>query len=260
MKSQPELVFSHDDFEHEQCMKLHALGGMILLAYCYRPGLHLLQKTKTRRHRYTTLHNTNIISLLSKENSVNGSLPERSGSCDPPSGTERVFVGGDKGDPLALQEAFCDATEAGKLDDIREFPKGDANLANSRKHGESAMVSAIHGGHEKIRRMLLDAKACSSYPDQPDSSPSDQIPLRQAIRCSNNNMVAILLNSGANVETRDDLSRTALFETLDCHDLNGADLLIRQGISISACDYLGTTVPHEGSRPQGRCSARFALH
>lgn len=238
MKSQPDLVFIQDDFGTSAVYEAARAGWDDLVGILSQAGATPSPKDKDEKvpvYYAAENGNTKIISLLSKEKSISGSIPERSGSCDPPSRTERVFVGGDKGDPLALQEAFCDAAEARKRNVIREILKGDANLANSRKHGKSAMVSAIHGGHEKIRRMLLDAKACFSYPDQPDSSPSDQIPLRQAIKCSNNNIVAILLDSGANVGTRDDLSRTpflrhstamVLTEQTYCYDRGEASLLV----------------------------------
>lgn len=101
------------------------------------------------------------------------------------------------------------------------------------------------GGHEKILGVLLEDKACISCPD---FSPSGQIPLHQAIRCSNDNMVFMLLDNGADVETRDEVSRTALSETLECHDLDGAVLLLSQGINISSCDRERDTVLHEAAR------------
>lgn len=96
------------------------------------------------------------------------------------------------------------------------------------------MILTIHGGHEKILAMLLDANVSLSCAD---FSPSDKIPLHQAIRCSNKTMTSILQDCGANVQTRDELSRTAPFETLDCDDDDGARFLLKHGIDISFCAF-----------------------
>ena len=57
----------------------------------------------------------------------------------------------------------------------------------------------------------------------------------------------MLLDRDAHVELRDELSRTALFETLGCHDLNGAHLLLDYGINISSCGHEGNTLDNESN-------------
>lgn len=186
--------------------------------------------------------NTKIISMISKEEIRHGFLPELSASFDSSSGRNGIVpTGKDLGHREALEEAFCDATEAGKLDVIVKLLKENVSLADSKKRGKSAMI-AIQGGHENIFEKLLDAGANLSCPL------SDRIPLHQAIRCSEDNMATMLLDRDANVEIRDELSRTALFETLDCHDLDGAHLLLDYGIDVSSCDHEGNTVLHEAAQ------------
>ena len=115
------------------------------------------------------------------------------------------------------------------------------NLADSKKGGKSVILSAIDGGHEKVLEKLLDANASLSCPNL---LPSDQVLLHQANRRSNETMVSMLLDDGASVETCDELRRTALFETLDCH-IDVAVLLLDHGISMSSQDQNRNTVLHE---------------
>ena len=252
--SHPDLVFHQDDFD-TSALHEAAQGGWAdivdILLKAGAPPCPMNKEKKPPVYYAARNGNTKIISLISKEEPVDKVLRERSESSVPPSEriqrsdrTESVPIRRDQGDPLSLEKAFCDAAEAGKWDVIRNLLEEGVN-PDSKKDGKSAMIYAIHGGHEGILKLLLDTDACVSCPDL---TPSDLIPLHQAIRCSNDNMATILLDYGANIETHDDLGRTALFETLKCHDIDGAVLLLGQGTSISSYDHKGNTVLHEAAR------------
>lgn len=249
IESHPGMVSDQDDFGTSALHAAAEAGWDDLVDMLLKAGAPPSPKNKEEKppvYYAAQNGNTNIISLISEEETRNEVLAELSGSTDLSSGRNGLLpTVKELGDPLALEEAFCDAAEAGKLDVIVRLLKKNATLADSKKRGKSAIIFAIHGGHEKILELLLDADASLSCPD---FSPSDQIPLHQAIRCSNENMVTILLDHGADVETRDELSRTALFETLDCHSLDAAVLLLDQGINLSSCDHKGNTVLHEAIR------------
>ena len=145
--------------------------------------------------------------------------------------------------PLELEEALCDAAEAGQIDVIKQLLE-DGISPDSKKNGVSAMVIAIRRGHDAVLQLLLRNNA---NPTCEELSPGDHIPLHQAIRNSQVNMAALLIDQNANVQTRDNLGRTALFETLNTPDLKGAVLLITHGINISCPDYLGGTILHEAA-------------
>jgi len=76
----------------------------------------------------------------------------------------------------------------------------------------------------------------------PDHSPNDFIPLHHAVRLGQVDIAALLLDYGLNIQTRDALKRTALFETLSTPDLGGANLLLVHEINIFVCNYMGNFV------------------
>lgn len=245
IETHPGMVSDQDEFGTSALHEAAQAGWEDLADILLKAGAPPSLKDKKEKTPvyYAALNgNTEVVSLIS-EAIQNEILPEQSGSADCSSGRKgTVPVSKALGDPSALEEAFCDTVEAGKLDVIVRLLEYHVNLADSKKRGKSALMFAIHGEHEKILEVLLDAGANLSCPD---FSPSDQIPLHQAIRCSNENMVTILLDRGADVDTRDELHRTALFETLNPHSLDGALLLLDQGIDLSSCDHKGNTVLHE---------------
>ena len=89
--------------------------------------------------------------------------------------------------------------------------------------------------------MLLESEASLSFDD-------GSIPLHQAIKNGHVEIAALLLDFEANVQTRDMLDRTALFETLGKPDTRGATFLLRTGIDISCRESMGNTVLHEAAR------------
>ena len=164
---------------------------------------------------------------------------------------ERDYVRGDRRQQT-LEEALCDAAEAGKTRVVKELLDLDVS-PDAEKSSISAMTAALLKGHKQIIRLLLKKRASVSYHD---GLPSDSIPLHQAIKNSHVEIAALLLDFGANIQTRDRLNRTALFETLGTPDIRGAALLLKNGIDISCRDSTGNTVLHEAAR---RGSVEHAL-
>jgi len=89
----------------------------------------------------------------------------------------------------------------------------------------------------------------------PDHSPNDFIPLHHAVRLDQVNIAALLLDYGLNIQTRDALKRTALFETLSTPDLSSVNLLLVHEIDIFVCNYMGNFVLHQAAR---RCFIKHA--
>lgn len=146
-----------------------------------------------------------------------------------------------------LERMLYNAAEAGDFSVVEKLLNFPVN-PNAKKFGVSALAIAARRGHRSIVRSLLKKKASASHDD---CLPSDSIPLHQAIRNSHVEIAALLLTLGANVDARDDLGRTALFETLhtpDLCDLRGATLLLKNGIDISLQDLKGNNVLHEAAR------------
>ena len=153
---------------------------------------------------------------------------------------EEHYVRGDH-HKQELEEALCDAAEAGKTEVVKELL--DLGLSpDANKSGITAMAAASLKGHKQIVRLLLKKGASV------DGWPNDSIPLHQAIKNGHVDIAALLLDFGANIQTRDRLNRTALFETLAIPDTRGAALLLKNGIDISCRDSMGNTVLHEAAR------------
>ena len=153
---------------------------------------------------------------------------------------EEHYVRGDH-HQQELEEALCDAAEAGKTGVVKELLDLDVS-PDAKKSGIAAMTAASLKGHKQIVRFLLKNGASV------DGWPSDSIPLHQAIRNGHIEIATLLLDFGANIQARDRLNRTALFETLGTPDIRGATLLLKNGIDISCRDSTGNTVLHEAAR------------
>lgn len=148
--------------------------------------------------------------------------------------------------PLELKEVLCDAIEAGESGVVEMLLQGTDRVSpNAEKNGVPIMIMAIRGGNRAILRLLLQA---GGSPSCKDFSPSDCIPLHQAIRNGRADMVADLLHHGADIEACDSLGRTVLFESLDAPDTRGSLLLLTNGIDISSRDPMGNSVLHEAAR------------
>ena len=143
-----------------------------------------------------------------------------------------------------LEEALWDAAEAGNTTVVEKLLHLGVN-PNAEESEITAMAAASRRGHKQIIRLLLKKEASVSCDD---GLPSDSIPLHQAIRNGHVEIAALLLDCGANVQTRDILDRTALFEALSAPDIRGAVVLLMNGSDISCCDSMGNTILHEAAR------------
>ena len=154
----------------------------------------------------------------------------------------RIFpVCEDKSDPSQLEMAFYDAATAGYADVVQQLVNDRENIRLER-HGTKALLVAIEQEHEEVLEILLREGVSPSYPD---GSPAVQIPLHQAVRRGNLRIASRLLDFGANLQTRDNHRRTALFEALHGSEPDEAALLLINGINTSATDDTGNTALHK---------------
>ena len=60
-------------------------------------------------------------------------------------------------------------------------------------------------------------------------------------------MAKVLLDRGADIYTRDDKKRNAIFETLKAPNTDGLSLLLDRGVRTDCCDSEGNTVLHQAA-------------
>ena len=139
------------------------------------------------------------------------------------------------------EQALCNAIEANRASAVKQIKVS----SDAKKTGIcETIICAIKRGNGEILQLLLDAGGSISCED---GTPSDLIPLHQAVRLGRVSMVEDLLKRGAEIETVDELGRTALFETLNAPDTIAVPLL-KNGVNESAQDSNGDTVLHEAAR------------
>ena len=140
-----------------------------------------------------------------------------------------------------LSLAFFEAIEAGEIHVVVRLLD---HLSHSAIKERSTILISIRAGHLNILELILNQGADLSCPNL---SPSDRIPLHQAIKHGRADMAELLLDRGADIQTLDDKKRNALFETLKAPNTDGLSLLIDRGIEIDCHDCEGNTVLHQAA-------------
>ena len=140
-----------------------------------------------------------------------------------------------------LSLAFFEAIEAGETHVVVRLLE---HLGHNTIKERSTILISIRAGHLNILELILDQGADLSCPNL---SPSDRIPLHQAIKHGRADMAKLLLDRGADIQTLDDKKRNATFETLKAPNTDGLSLLLDRGIEIDCDDCKGNTVLHQAT-------------
>ena len=153
-----------------------------------------------------------------------------------------------------LSLALFEAIGAGETDVVvRLLEHLDHNTIKDR----SAVLISTCAGHLNILELILNQGADLSCPNL---SPSDRIPLHQAIKHGRADMPKLLLDRGADIQTLDDKKRNALFETLKARNTKGISLLLDRGINFDCRDNEGNTVLHQAAMDGRVEHARLLNH
>ena len=150
-----------------------------------------------------------------------------------------------KSSPADLERALCHAVKASHRSVIEYLIDEGKTSPNAALDGVSAMLLAVKAGNSAALRLLCNAggdTTCSK------GLPSDRIPVHQAIRKGYSGLPQILLKFGADLDTRDDRGRTALFESLDAPDMEAASFLLKNGTDVMSCDEAGESIMHAAVR------------
>ncbi len=153
-----------------------------------------------------------------------------------------------------LDPALFEAIVAGKADVVVRLLE---TMSQNTLRERSTIVLSIHAGHLNILEVLL---AQGANPSCPDLLLSDQIPLHQAIRHGRADMAKLLLDRGADIHTRDDNERNAIFETVKAPNTDGLSLLLNRGIHMDCLDSEGNTVLHRAAVDGAVEQARLLIY
>ncbi|XDG07616.1 hypothetical protein ABKA04_007231 [Annulohypoxylon sp. FPYF3050] len=100
---------------------------------------------------------------------------------------------------------------------------------------------AVHGGFEEIAEMLIRRKANVNF--SPPRS-FGKTALHLAVQYGYKGMTRLLIQAGADVNSKDVDGETPLRQAVDNIDVTIASLLIRNGASVSIADFEGHTLLH----------------
>ena len=143
-----------------------------------------------------------------------------------------------------LEDALCNASGAGKINVVRQLLNIGIDPDSKSKEGTSALILAIQEGYEDIVSVLLEYDVDAS---RPALTASDEIPLHQAIRHRFLEIAELLLDSGVPLETKDDLGRSALFETIHSPNTDEIEFLFRRFVDVSVLDSAGNSPLHDAA-------------
>ena len=152
-----------------------------------------------------------------------------------------ISVSGSVDNYYELVLAFREAIEAGEAHVVTRLLKF---MARDTVRERSTTLLSIRARHLNVLDVLLvhGADISCAVP-----SPSDRIPLHQAIKHGRADMAKLLLDHGANIQKLDDKKRNALFETLKAPNTEGLSLLLDGGIRVDRRDSEGNTVLHQAA-------------
>lgn len=131
-----------------------------------------------------------------------------------------------------------DTEEARALAETEAFVKDGGNVTKLlAPWGRTRLGDAISKGQAKVVRYLLEHGASAS-----SAPPQGSIPLHIAARANKPEIVEILIEYGANVDSRDGRSRaTALHATTDSQSYEAAKLLLEKGADPDIQNNVGRT-------------------
>ncbi|MBL1276335.1 MAG: ankyrin repeat domain-containing protein [Ectothiorhodospiraceae bacterium] len=145
-----------------------------------------------------------------------------------------------------LMKSIASSNEA----EARAAILGGANV-NGTLHGDSPLISVISRGHYTIAQQLIDAGADVN---QKSLSSKKITPLIHAVVLGRDKLLALLLDSGADIDAIDRMGKTALIHAVEKGResiveallLRGANPLLKDGRGSDAARYAKKYGRHEG--------------
>ncbi|VDI36392.1 Hypothetical predicted protein [Mytilus galloprovincialis] len=140
-----------------------------------------------------------------------------------------------------LNKALYDASREGFLNTVQFLlPKG-ADVISICRYGQTALYGACLGGHSAVVKFLIDQGSAIDTQVQKTNMSDEITCLHAAYVCGNHDIVQLLINKGAFVDSVGNFGRTLLHKASRDGNSKIAKMLLEKGADINASDLYGST-------------------
>ena len=129
------------------------------------------------------------------------------------------------------------AGSSGALDVLKTLVKAGADVCVTDSTGRTCLIFAAHRGHTETVRYLVGLKDVDVNHVDTTGWPA----LRHAAVRNHPDVVQVLIDAGADIETRDNHDRTPLLVASQCGNLRVVKVLVKAGADVCVTDNKGLT-------------------
>ncbi|XP_052086011.1 uncharacterized protein LOC127723428 [Mytilus californianus] len=140
-----------------------------------------------------------------------------------------------------LNKALYDACREGCLDTVQFLLQKGANVNSITRYGQTALYGACKGGYSTLVKFLIDQGSVVDTKVQKTDISDEITCLHAAYVCGNHDIVQLLINRGASVDSVGNFGRTLLHKASSDGNDKIVKILIDKGVDINASDSYGST-------------------
>ncbi|CAG2184837.1 unnamed protein product [Mytilus edulis] len=140
-----------------------------------------------------------------------------------------------------LNKALYDASREGFLNTVQFLLQKGADVISICRYGQTALYGACLGGHSNVVKFLIDQGSAFDTQVQKTNISDEITCLHAAYVCGNHDIVQLLINKGAFVDSVGNFGRTLLHKASRDGNSKIAKMLLEKGADINASDLYGST-------------------
>ncbi|VDI55515.1 Hypothetical predicted protein [Mytilus galloprovincialis] len=140
-----------------------------------------------------------------------------------------------------LNKALYDACREGFLNTVQFLLQKGADVNSIGRYGQTSLYAACIGDYNTIVKFLIDEGARIDTQVQKTNISGEITCLHAAYVCGNYDIVQLLINRGASVDSVGNVGRTLLHKASGDGNYKIAKILIEKGVDINASDLYGST-------------------
>ncbi|MCP5369924.1 MAG: ankyrin repeat domain-containing protein [Rickettsiaceae bacterium] len=138
------------------------------------------------------------------------------------------------------QEQIFNAITYGQIEEVKRLVANQPQLVNGQYKKTPNLYQAIQCKHKDIVELLIEKGAAI---DTKDDDGNNTV-LHSAIQCQSKDIVELLIDKKANIESRDDEGKTPLHHGVYHNNIDAMKLLLDEGAEINIQDNEGRTPLH----------------